>query len=73
MSKKISFCICNEGYEILLEKVKNNFKDHIVTENKCIGVCNLCGYKFIARVDGKLIEGETTEEAYELIAKEILD
>jgi uncharacterized protein YuzB (UPF0349 family) len=67
MSKKISFCMCNEGYEKLMEKVKEIPGDHVVTENKCIGVCNLCGYKYIVRVDGKLIESEEIDEAFNLI------
>lgn len=73
MSKKISFCMCNEGYERLLDKVRNNFKNIIVTENKCIGACNLCGYKYIVRVEGKLIESEDIDEAYELILKAITE
>ena len=68
MSKKISFCMCNDGYEKLLKKVEKTFKDHIVTENKCIGACNVCGYKFIARVDGMLIESEDFEEAFNKIS-----
>jgi uncharacterized protein YuzB (UPF0349 family) len=69
MSKKVSFCMCNEGYEKLMEKVKEISGNHIVTENKCIGVCNLCGYKYIVRVDGKLIESEDLMKAYNLIKK----
>jgi len=65
--------MCNDGYETLLEKVRNNFENIIVTENKCIGACNLCGYKYIVRVDGKLIESEDINEAYELILKEITE
>ncbi len=72
MSKKVSFCMCNEGYEKLMEKVKEFHGDFVITENKCIGVCNLCGYKYIVRVDGKLIESEDIEEAYDLVRAEIV-
>jgi len=73
MSKKISFCMCNDGYEKLLERVRNNFENHVITENKCIGACNLCGYKYIVRVDGKLIESEDIEEAFELISNALTE
>ncbi len=72
MGKKISTCECNKDYENFTESLKVSIgEEGVVTKNKCIGACNSCGYKYIARVNGKLIEREDMEEEIELIKKEI--
>lgn len=72
MGKKISTCKCNEGQEQLVKELKELLGDeHKVTENMCIGACNLCSHKYIARVDGILIEGDTLEEVLNSIKEEI--
>jgi len=72
MGKKISTCKCNEGQEQLVKELKEIFgEDHKVTENMCIGACNLCSHKYIARVDGALVENDTLEEALNSIKEKI--
>lgn len=72
MGKKISTCKCNEGQEHLVKGLKKILGDeHKVTENMCIGACNLCSYKYIARVDGVLVENDTLEDALNAIKAEV--
>ncbi|MEG0308712.1 MAG: hypothetical protein RR891_04380 [Clostridium sp.] len=68
MGKKVSTCKCNEGQNKLVEGLKKIVKgEDKITENMCIGACNFCGYKYIARVDGVLVENEDLNETLELI------
>ncbi|MEG1256961.1 hypothetical protein [Clostridium sp.] len=72
MGKKISTCKCNEGQEKLLVGLNEIIgEEDKITENMCIGACNLCGYKYITRVDGVLIESEDLNEALQLIKNKI--
>ncbi len=72
MGKKISLCKCNERYEELKRELKKDINDNVqITENMCIGACNLCGYKYIARVDGVLVESEDLYEALKIVKLEV--
>lgn len=72
MGKKISTCECNKDYENFTNALKESIDEvSVITKNKCIGACSSCGYKYIVRVDGKLIESEDIKEEIELIKKEI--
>lgn len=66
---KVSFCEHNKASGKVKDKVKKYYPQIEVSVNMCIGECNKCGGLFIARVDGKLLEGETEEELYEKIIK----
>ena len=61
---RISFCKHNENMEKVKSKIESNYPAIDTTINKCIGVCEECAYKIIARVDGALVEGDTPEELY---------
>lgn len=72
MGKKISTCKCNEGQEKLVEELKKVISDeNKITENMCIGACNLCSHKYIARVDGVLVENESLDEILNSIKEEV--
>ncbi len=72
MGKKISTCKCNEGQEGLVRELKKVIgEEHNITENMCIGACNLCSYKYIARVDGVLVDKYNLEEILNTIKEEI--
>ncbi|WP_346940135.1 DUF1450 domain-containing protein [uncultured Clostridium sp.] len=72
MGKKISTCKCNEGQEELVKELKKILgDDHKITENMCIGACNSCSHKYIARVDGVLVEKENLEEVLNSIKDEV--
>lgn len=72
--RKISCCKYNKDYKNFSEKLQERLKGKsVITDNECIGACNLCGYKYIVRVDGKLIENEDLELEFNLIENEIGD
>ncbi|WP_346936907.1 DUF1450 domain-containing protein [Clostridium sp.] len=72
MGKKISTCKCNEGQEELVKELKKFLgDDHKITENMCIGACNLCSHKYIARVDGVLVENKNLEEVLNSIKERV--
>jgi len=72
MGKKISTCKCNEGQEELVKELKKFLgDDHKITENMCIGACNLCSHKYIARVDGVLVENDNLEEVLNSIKERV--
>lgn len=66
---KVSFCEHNAASGKVMDMIKKYYPQIEVSVNKCIGECNKCGRLYIARIDGKLIEGETSEELYEKIVK----
>lgn len=66
---KVSFCEHNVASGKVKDMLQKNYPQIETTVNMCIGTCNKCGAKYIARVDGKLLEGETSEELYDEIIK----
>jgi len=66
---KISFCEHNKARGKVLDMIKKYHPEFETSVNKCIGECNKCGRLYIARVDGKLIKGDTAEELYNKIIK----
>lgn len=68
---KISFCEYNEGIKEVIEAIRNEYPECIVTVNKCIGACDRCGYTLIARINGKLVEAESCEDLLDIIGEHI--
>ncbi|CAM2969353.1 DUF1450 domain-containing protein [Hathewaya histolytica] len=64
---QVSFCKENTQIKEVYEKIYSSHPEYRITWNKCIGECSKCSYKYIARVEGKFIEGDTAEELYEKI------
>lgn len=66
---QVSFCKENTAVIEVYEMIQKYHPEYKVTWNKCIGECSKCSYKYIARVEGKFIEGDTTDQLYDKIVK----
>ena len=66
---KISFCQHNDGVEEIVEAVRTEYPECIVTLNKCLGACDKCGTTLIARINGKLVEAEACEDLLDIIGE----
>lgn len=68
---KISFCEQNVAVTEVREKINKNYPDVQTTINKCIGECGKCNWDYIARINGKLVFSESSDELYGIIEEAI--
>lgn len=66
----IKFCENNfvHGTEDVVEKLKENFDAKIIVDS-CLGFCGDCTNGSFALVNNELIEAESPEELYDVIAE----
>jgi uncharacterized protein YuzB (UPF0349 family) len=65
---KITFCQYNKKGEDVINLLKKSFPEHEAAVTRCIYSCGDCADKFIARIDGTLLTGETAVELAEKIS-----
>jgi uncharacterized protein YuzB (UPF0349 family) len=75
MFKEIFFCENNvsKGLEEIVERLEKKFPDDTVFIEPCLGRCGECAEILYAVVDAEMITGETPEELYENIKRELED